>query len=204
MAWPGRTAAQIAERIAGGLEVAISRIRPMLDPVALSRAVRSARGMLAAIGRVVSLELREVHDHIAWWGRQYFVDTAEDEFVYRHAGIWGITPRPATTAIGSVDIEGTSGTALPSGLELSGSDGTLYITTEAGTIGVNGGTSVQVAASQAGPDGNLEAGVRLVTVTPFAGIARITVAGDGIAGGAAEATPAELAQAVRPSTIGPG
>tara|TARA_R110002020_G_scaffold212759_9_gene419407 strand:- start:2293 stop:3435 length:1143 start_codon:yes stop_codon:yes gene_type:complete len=196
MAWPGRTAAQIAERIAGGLEVAISRIRPMLDPVALSRAVRSARGMLAMIGRAVSLELREVHDHITWWGRQYFVDTAEDEFVYRHAGIWGITPRPATTAIGSVEIEGTNGTVLPSGLDLSGSDGTLYVTTEAGAIGVGGTATIAVAATTAGPDGNLEAGVRLVTVTPFAGITRITVAGDGIAGGAAEATPAELAQAV--------
>lgn len=196
MAWPVRSAAQIAERIAGGLEVAITRIRPLVDPVALSRAVRSARGMLAAIGRAVSLEIREVHDHVAWWGRQYFVDTAEEEFVYRHSGIWGIEPRPATTAIGSVDIEGTAGTALPAGLELSGSDGTLYVTTEAGAIGINGGTSVKVAASQAGPSGNLEAGIRLATVTPFAGITRITVAGDGIAGGAAEATPAELAQAV--------
>ena len=48
--------------------------------------MRSARGMFAIVFRAVSLELRSVHDHLAWWGRQYFVDTAEDEFVARHVG----------------------------------------------------------------------------------------------------------------------
>lgn len=199
MPWPTRTAKSIAERIAASLEANIQAAAAaagrVVDPLGLSRAVRSARGMLAHIGRAVAAEIREVHDHIAWWGRQYFPDTAEEEFVYRHASIWGIEPRPATTAIGAVDIEGTPNTPLPAGIELVGSDGVLFVTTEAGAIAANGGTTITVAASAPGPAGNLEAGIRLATVTPFTGIDRVTVAGDGIAGGAAEATPPEITRA---------
>ena len=197
MPWPTRKASEIAERIAGGLEAVLTVLRPDIDPRAISRAVRSAKGTLAQIGRVVSLELREVHDHVTWWGRQYFVDTAEEEFVNRHASIWGIAPRPATTAIGALDIEGTPGTALPAGLDFSGFDGTIYRSTAAGAIGVNGGASIPVTALTAGPDGNLEPGIRLSTVLPFPAITRIAVAPPGIAGGAAEETSAELALSVR-------
>ncbi len=197
MPWPTRTAAVIAERIASSLEASISAVKPAVDPLALSRAVRSARGMFAQLGRSVALELREVHDHISWWGRQYFVDTAEEEFVLRHAGIWGIERRPATIAIGRVEIEGTPGTALPAGLEFSGSDGTIYVSAEVGTIAVNGTASLAVAAAAAGPAGNLEAGIQLATLVPFPAISRVAVGPDGIAGGAAEESWQELALSVR-------
>ncbi|WP_026379355.1 baseplate J/gp47 family protein [Afifella pfennigii] len=192
MPWPTRKASTIAERIAATLEEAISKLREDLSPLAISRAVRSGRGMLAQLGRAVALELREVHDHISWWGRQYFPDTAEEEFVYRHAGIWGITPRGATAAIGTVTIEGAAGTALPAGIEFAGSDGTVYVSTEAGEIAPNGETSVAVAAVETGTSGNLEAGIRLATVLPFPAITRVTVGAEGIAGGAAEETWQEL------------
>ena len=196
MPWPTRTARAIAETIASSLEEALAKTRPTVNPLALSRAVRSARGMLAHIGRAVALELREVHDHISWWGRMYFVNTAEEEFVARHASIWGVEPRSATTAIGSVNVAGTAGLALPQGLELSGSDGTIYVTTGAGAIGANGAASVAVSASRPGPAGNLDAGIRLATLTPFQGIASITVGADGIAGGADAESWEDLAAAV--------
>jgi hypothetical protein len=121
MPWPVPTAKQIAATIAGSLEAGLLRIRPDAPPEKVSLAVRSAQGVFSQLGRAFSLELREVHDHLAWWGRQYFVDTAEDEFVLRHAAIWGVTQRAASRAIGSVLIEGTAGTAVPSGLQLSAS-----------------------------------------------------------------------------------
>ncbi|MRN48685.1 AAA family ATPase [Brucella sp. 10RB9214] len=161
MPWPVPSAKTIAERIASAMEFSISVVRPLVDPLAISRAVRSARGMLAMISRAVALEAREIHDHVAWWGRQYFVDTAEDEFVQRHADIYGIVARPATFAVGEVDIEGAAGTPIPADLEISGSDGTIFKTTETAIIGPNGGTAVSVIASVAGPAGNLEAGIRL-------------------------------------------
>lgn len=200
MPWPVPTARTIAERMAGAAEVAITAaleaVGKAVDPVALSRAVRSARGMLANIFRAAALELREVHDHIAWWGRQYFVDTAEDEFVLRHASIWGVTPRPASPAVGTMLIEGVIGTVLPEDLDLAASDGIVVVTTEAATIGVDGTVSVPVSADAAyGETGNLEAGIRLLTVTPFPEVTRGTIEAPGLAGGAWAAEPAEIAQA---------
>ncbi|WP_200911741.1 baseplate J/gp47 family protein, partial [Mesorhizobium sp. 1M-11] len=187
MPWPVPTARTIAERFASALETLVLAIRPEVDPVALSRAVRSARGMFSIIGRVVAMEAREIHDHVAWWSRQYFPDSAEDEFALRHASIWGVEHRGATTAVGTVTIEGVAGTVVPAGTELASSEAVAFTTDAVATIG--GGTvDVAVTASVAGPTGNLEAGIRLVTVAPFPAISRITVAGAGIAGGAAEET----------------
>ena len=197
MPWPVNSAKTIAERIASAMEFSISIVKPLVDPLAISRAVRSARGMLAMIGRAVALEVREIHDHVAWWGRQYFVDTAEDEFVTRHANIWGIIPRSATYAVGNIVIEGTAGTILPAGLELAGSDGTLFITPEPATIPAGGSVTIPARAIAAGPSGNIEAGIRLRTVTAFPDINRVTVDIGGFAGGATEETPAELAAATQ-------
>lgn len=195
MPWPVPSAKTVAERIASAMEFSISLVKPLVDPLAISRAVRSARGMLAMIGRAVALEVREIHDHVAWWGRQYFVDTAEDEFVQRHADIWGIVARPATYAVGNLTIEGAAGTQLPADLEIAGSDGTLYRTTATTVISPNGNATVAAKAVVAGPSGNLEASIRLRTVTAFPEINRITVAEGGFAGGAEAETPAELAAA---------
>ncbi|MFD1792069.1 baseplate J/gp47 family protein [Ochrobactrum teleogrylli] len=195
MSWPVPTAKTIAERIAAAMEYSISIVRPLVDPLAISRAVRSARGMLAMIGRAVALEVREIHDHVAWWGRQYFVDTAEDEFVQRHADIWGIAARAATHAVGNLVVEGAAGAQLPADLEIAGSDGTLFLTTATAVIPAGGSVTVPAKAAVAGPTGNIEAGIRLRTVTAFPEINRITVADGGFAGGAEAETPAELAAA---------
>ncbi|MFA7416122.1 MAG: baseplate J/gp47 family protein [Rhizobium sp.] len=191
MAWPIPTAKEIFLRFAGTLEAGILRIREDLDPIALSRAVRSARGMFSWIGRTVSLELREVHDHLAWWGRQYFPDTAEEEFVLRHAGIWGVEQRPAIKAIGTVTIEGIAGEPLPAGIELSASNAVVYVTSAAAVIGAGGTVIVAAEASVAGSAGNLETGIRLVTVAPYPAISKVTVE-TAFSGGADEQSPEEL------------
>jgi hypothetical protein len=65
MPWSVPPAKTIAERIASAMEFGISAVRPLVDPLAISRAVRSARGTLSMIGRAVALEVREIHDHVA-------------------------------------------------------------------------------------------------------------------------------------------
>ena len=195
MPWPIPSPKTIAERLASSAETAILAIRPMLDAVALSRAVRSARGMFAIIFRAVSLEMRAIHDHLAWWGRQYFVDTAEDDFVARHASIWGVTRRPASRAIGTVLVEGVPGAVLPEDLELATSNGTVLRTRAVATIEVGGSVSVSVEAVAAGSAGNVEAGIRLLPVAPDPDITRATIEEPGMAGGADEADAPELAAA---------
>lgn len=198
MPWPIPTAKTIAERMATAAEVSITRAMAaagrVIDPIALSRAVRSARGMIAQLFRAAAQELRQVHDHVAWWGRQYFPDTAEDEFVLRHASIWGVVQRPATGAVGTVLIEGVPGTPVPA-TDMATSDG-IVLTSAVAVIGGGGTVSVAVSADAAyEASGNVEAGTRLVTVVPFPAITKITVEAPGLAGGAAAATMPELAEA---------
>lgn len=197
MAWPVPSAKTLAERLAGAAETAITLLRPTIDPLALSRSVRSSRGMLATIFRTVAMETREIHDHVAWWGRQYFPDTAEDEFVLRHASMWGVAQRPATGAIGTILVEGIPGTVLPSGIELADSVGVIVVTSGGAVIAGGGTVSVPVAVDATyEASGNIEAGARLQTAEPYPEITRITVEEPGLAGGAATATMQELAAAV--------
>ncbi|ANM05220.1 Mu-like prophage baseplate assembly J-like protein [Rhizobium phaseoli] len=191
MPWPIPTAKVIAAKIAGTIEAGILRLRPDADAAAVSRAVRSVRGVFAQIGRAFSLELREVHDHLAWWGRQYFPDTAEEEYVLRHAAIWGVEQRGATNAVGSILIEGVAGAPLPSGLQFSASNAVIYQTTAVAAIGAGGTVTVAAAAVAAGTAGNLESGVRVTVVTPFPEISKATIAA-AFVGGADEAEPAEI------------
>ncbi len=116
------------------------------------------------------------------------------EIVYRHASIWGIAQREAKKAVGTVTIEGVPGTVLPSGIEIAAGDATAYVTTSGGTIGIGGAVTVSAEAAIAGSSGNLEAGIRLVTIAPYPEITRITVA-TAFRGGTDEMSPEELQQA---------
>ncbi|MGV1900648.1 baseplate J/gp47 family protein [Agrobacterium sp. 22-3674b3] len=189
MVWPVPSAKSIFSRIAAAAEVVLLAIYPQGDVKAISRAVRSARGMFAVIWSAVAPEVRETHDHIAWWARQWMPDSADDEaMILRHASIWGINPRGAQKAIGSVTIEGVSGTILASGIVLASTASITYITTAGGTISAGGTVTVTAEAVTVGSSGNLESGVQLSTVAAFPAISKITVA-TAFAGGTDDEEP---------------
>lgn len=192
MVWPIPSAKTIAARIASSLEIAILRIRPDLDPRAVSRAVRSDHGVHSQISSAFSAEVRSVHDHQAWWGRQYMPDSADDEaMILRHANIWGTGQRQAIAAIGTVEIEGDPGEPLPAGIDLAASNAVIYTTTEAATIGIGGAVTVAAIANVAGSAGNLASGIQLATVAPYPVISKVTVAG-AFEGGADAQNPDEI------------
>ncbi|MCZ7893311.1 baseplate J/gp47 family protein [Agrobacterium salinitolerans] len=194
MVWPVPAAKTIFSRIAAAAEVGLLAIYPQADVKAISRAVRSARGMFAVIWSAVAPEVRETHDHIAWWARQWMPDSADDEaMILRHASIWGIDPRPAKRAIGSVTIEGVAGTVLASGIVLASSGSNTYITTADGTIAAGGTVIVTAEAVTAGSAGNLESGVQLSTVAAYPEISKITVA-TAFAGGTDDEDPESVQQ----------
>lgn len=196
MAWTIPTAKQIAASLIATLEAGILKVRPDLDPIVLSRTLRTPIGVFAQIMRAVALAFRVLHDHLAWWGRQYFIDSCDEEFVYRHAGMWDVDQRPATTAIGEVLIEGAAGTSLPALLEITTSSGLIYTTDVAASISSFGTVTVPATASTAGISGNLEAGIRMQTLGAFPEISRITVA-SAFADGADAETAEELRTAVQ-------
>lgn len=189
MVWPVPSAKTIFSRIAAAAEVGLLAIFPQADVRAISRAVRSARGMFAVIWSAVAPEVRETHDHIAWWARQWMPDSADDEaMILRHASIWGTDPRDAKKAIGSVTIEGVSGTVLASGIVLASTSSITYITTAGGTIAAGGTVTVTAEAVAAGSSGNLESGVQLSTVAAYPEISKATVA-TSFAGGTDDEEP---------------
>lgn len=192
MPWPIPYAKTIFERIAATIEQKLSDIKTDVDPAALSRAVRSSHGMISLLERPVALEAREIHDHVAFYGRQCFPDTAEEEFVERHAAIWGIVPRPATAATGDIFVEGTAGTPLAAGIEFSTINGIIVKSTCPVTLDETGSARIPVKCVASGIVGNLAAGIAANTVEPFSDIKRAIVAAPGLAGGAEAETWQEL------------
>lgn len=189
MVWPVPSAKTIFSRLAAASEVILLGIFPQGDVKKISRAVRSAQGMFAVIWSAVAPEVRETHDHVAWWARQWMPDSADDEaMILRHASIWGVEPRAATKAVGSVTIEGVAGTVLASGIVLASTASNTYVTTAGGTIAAGGTITVTADAVTAGSSGNLESGVQLSTVAAIPAISKITVA-TAFAGGTDDEEP---------------
>ncbi len=192
MVWSIPAAKTIIARMAAVAETALLTLRPDATAKAVSRAVRSQRGVFAHVFGAVAPEIREAHDHQAWWARQYMPDSADDEaMILRHANIWGTEQRGAIKAVGAVLIQGTAGVPIASGIALSSSTGETYVTTAGGTIGVTGTLTVSAEAVTAGADGNLEAGVKLSTVSAEPDITTVT-ASTAFSGGADEQTPEEI------------
>jgi len=199
MPWPIPPADELASRYAGRLEASLVKVKVNfnIDPMAISRAVRSEKGVFSQLGRVTSLEVREVHDHVAWWGRMYFPDTAEEEFTIRHGDIWGVKKRGATIAAGTVEVTGTEGTIVPENFELRISNDIIFINTQVAEIGPEGVVQITVEALSPGILGNVETGTNLQIVEPINGVETVIVAGEGIKGGAEEEHWQEHSEAVQ-------
>jgi uncharacterized phage protein gp47/JayE len=129
------------------------------------------RVMADAMSGLGHLTLR----YIDWTARQFLPDTAETEWLDRHADIWlvnsdnSVGRKNATLASGTVTLTGTNGTLVASGTQLDSSTGVGYETTEQITIGTVA-TSVAVRALDAGVVGNLTSGDTLQMTDTISGI----------------------------------
>lgn len=193
MPFPLKTPADLTRRAEALMEAALRKARPNVDPAAISRSVRSPRGMIAATIRVMVMLVYELHLHLRWWGDQLFPDTAEAEYLERHASIWGVTRRPATRAIGYATVAGANGATVPVDAVLVGAGGLLYTVTAGATI-VAGTATITVRALDAGADGNAAADTRLSFQTDIDGLnpQEAVVDADGLTGGAAIESLASL------------
>lgn len=193
MPFPLTSPTDLTRRMEALMETALRRVRPDAEPAAIARAVRSPRGVIAALIRVFALMLYEAHLHLRWWGDQYFPDTAEGEQLIRHAAISGIQRRPATRALGYAAVAGADGTDVPTGAILVGAASALYEVTAGATI-AGGTATVTVRALEAGIGGNAPAGTRLSFRAPIEGLVPQEAVADasGLAGGAGIETLASL------------
>jgi uncharacterized phage protein gp47/JayE len=129
------------------------------------------RVMSDAMAALAHLTLR----YLDWLALQFLPDTAEHEWLDRHGNIWlknadgSIGRKVGTFASGSVTLTGTTGTVLPAGTRLSGSDAWPYETTESVYLS-DIGSKANVRALNAGAGGNKGAGDVLSLDTPGSGV----------------------------------
>lgn len=106
--------------------------------------------------------------YLAWLANNLMPDTAETEWLDRHAQIWLGGRKPATFAAGVANVSGTPGVVLPAGARWASGD-IEYETLAAVTLGL-GPTNVGVQALTAGAAANRSAGDRLSISTATDGV----------------------------------
>ena len=108
--------------------------------------------------------------HQSWIVRQIFPDTADSEYLERHANLRGIRRRNPTAAAGTISGSGaTAGSVISDGLQIKQGD-LMFVTTEAVTVGSAGEYSVSVAAVTAGSASNIKSAAAQWMAAP-AGVA---------------------------------
>jgi uncharacterized phage protein gp47/JayE len=119
-----------------------------------------------------------------WIARQILPDTAEKEFLNRHASLHLPGGRKkATGAVGSVSHPGVDGTTVPAGTVYIRSDGVQYASQADATV-VAGVASVTVKAASSGVATNALLGQSLTLVTPVPGMqSTATVGVNGLTSG---------------------
>lgn len=167
------TPTEIQQRISAEIDIALTGADPRLR--------NSVENVIA---RVVTLASHEQFGYISWAALQILPDTAEAEFLERHANLWGITRKDATYATGSVVFTGTNATVIPAGTVLKRADGAEFTTNADVTI-TAGTATATVTASTAGAAGNTAEASKLTMAAPAAGVqTSVTVSAPGLSAGA--------------------
>ncbi len=142
------------------------------------------RGNLGVLAKVHAGAQHTIYGYLDRQARQLMPDTAEAEFLERHAGIWGVTRKPAAKARGQVRFTGGEGALIPAGTELRRSDDRRYATDQ--ETAISGGQALAPASAlEPGAEGDTAAGASLRLVGYLPGVdAAASVESEGLAGGA--------------------
>lgn len=114
----------------------------------------------------VAAAVEGLYQHQQWVLRQMFPDTADRDYLERHAARLGLAPKNAVSATGSVTFTGTVGANILAGTEVKLLSGVAYTTTAPSVIGVAGTVVASVVASVAGLAGNQLGGSVNLTAAP--------------------------------------
>ncbi|MEY8872761.1 baseplate J/gp47 family protein [uncultured Haemophilus sp.] len=97
-----------------------------------------------------------IYAHQKWIIKQFFPDTADTDFLEKHAGLRGIRRRNATSASGTgATVTGQVGAEIKAGLQIKTDDNRFYETTSNAVISSNGETTVPVRALATGASYNI-------------------------------------------------
>ncbi len=121
-----------------------------------------------------------LYQYLLWIARQIMPDTADTEFLERHAALRGITRKAGTAATGTVTFAGQVGAAIPAGTAVKHlATGLLCLTDALAQIGADGTAAVACRASSVGavPDYVDEPVLAVSTPTGVQAEATLTLAG---------------------------
>ncbi len=138
--------------------------------------------VLDVLARMHGGAMSGAYGYLDFLARQILPDTAEAEFLARHAAIWGIRRKAAIAATATAIATGVNGTAIPEDTRALRVDGREYRVT-AGDVIAAGVASLALEAVEPGPDGDLTTGTVLTLSSAILGVnAAITVNAIGVAG----------------------
>lgn len=150
---------------------------------------------LNVLAIVVAGTLYGLYGFLSFVLRQLFPDISDAEYLERWATIFGLARDPAVKATGTVKFTGTDTTVIPLGTQVSRSDGVLFSTTAAGTIGasVSGEVDIAVSCDEFGETGNTDSGAVFTLTQTIAGVdGEATLQSPGATGGVERQTDASL------------
>lgn len=97
-----------------------------------------------------------IYAHQKWIIKQFFPDTADTDFLEKHAALRGVRRRNATSASGTgATVTGQVGAEIKAGLQIKTDDNRFYETTANAVISSNGETTVPVRALATGASYNI-------------------------------------------------
>lgn len=97
-----------------------------------------------------------IYAHQKWIIKQFFPDTADTDFLEKHAGLRGIRRRNATYASGrGATVTGQPNATLKAGLQIKTDDNRFFETTESAVISAQGSVVVAVRSLATGSAQNI-------------------------------------------------
>lgn len=98
-----------------------------------------------------------IYAHQKWMIKQFFPDTADTEFLEKHAGLRGLRRRNATYSAGKgATVSGNPDAVIAVGLQIKTEDGRFYETTESAVISASGSAVVAVRSLATGAVQNIK------------------------------------------------
>lgn len=150
--------------------------------------------VLDVLARMHGGAVSGVYGYLDFLARQIFPDTADGEFLARHASTWGIRRKAAVAATATATATGVNGTAIAAGIEALRIDGQAYRVTAPAVIAA-GTAALALEAVDAGPAADLTVGTVLTLSSAVLGVnASITVTAAGTRGALEEDDASLLAR----------
>lgn len=172
----------------------VERARSDIEARLPGAEARLRHSVLDVLARTHAGAMSGLYGYLDFIARQILPDTAEAEFLARHAAIWGVRRKAAIAAGALATASGDNGSVVPAGAELQRADGARYTVTAAAMIAA-GSAALGIEAVDAGVAGNALAGTVLTFTSPIGGIeAQAVVAAQTVAGSDEEADEALLAR----------